>query len=138
MALLDEALLRDLAQNPGEGFKVAADGDLDTVSGLENLKAALFRRLMVVPGTLVHRPTYGVGVKNFLNAPNSIDNQRALAVRIKEQFEQDFRVEEMLGMRVSVDRNNPSLVIIFVKVRVQGFGEAEMDFIPFGETVNGQ
>lgn len=135
MAKIDEAYLRDIAHAPGDGFLVAADGDIDTVSGIENVKAALFRRLMVVPGTLVHRPNYGVGVKNFLNAVNSLDNQRALATRIKEQFELDFRVREMIGMRVTTEEGGK--VIIFVRVDLEGFGEVQLDFVPFGDTVDG-
>lgn len=133
MAFLDEFYLTDL-EHKGD-LKVAPDGDLKDIYGLENLKMALLHRLITYPGSLIHRPNYGVGVQRYLNALSSIDNQRNLAVDIKNQFEQDFRVEEFLGMSVDVNDSQPELIKITVRVKAAGYGEATLDFRPFGETV---
>jgi len=133
MPNLEDTFLTDLAHETTEGFKRAADGDLDQVSGLENIKNSLLRRLQVTPGSLVHRPNYGVGIKDFLNGVNSIDNQRTLALRVKEQFEQDFRVVEVLGLRVSSEDTRPEKVVIFIRVKLVGYGDQDLQFIPFGE-----
>lgn len=133
MALLDESLFRDLAH---KGDLLAApNGDIQTISGLNNIKEALFRRLVTQPGSLVHRPNYGVGIKDFKNAPNSLPNQQRLALRVKEQFELDARVTEVVGLKVTVDDDTPEKIIIFVRINIEGFGETEMDFIPFGEVI---
>lgn len=133
MATIEEQYLTDIAHK--KDFLVAADGDLQTITGVENAKQALIRRLMTQQGSLVHRPDYGVGIKDFQNAVNSIENQRRLALRIQEQFLRDFRVEEFIGMRVTQSQTVPSQVTIFFKVKLRGFGEVEVDFKPFGETV---
>ena len=132
MANIEEFLLTDIAHK--SDLLRAADGDLDKITGVKNLKDALFHRLLTYPGSLAHRPDYGVGIKDFQNAPNTIDNQRALALRIKEQFEQDFRVREFSGMRVVINDNDPGNVTIVVRVKINGLEEAEMQFVPFGST----
>ena len=131
MALVDEALLTDIAHR--KDLLLAPKGDVQTISGFENYRQALLRRLITTPETLVHRPTYGVGIKDFQNAPSSIANQRKLALRIKEQFEQDPRTLSVEGFKFDVDDNTPEKITIFVKVTAIGFGEVELPFQPFGE-----
>jgi len=133
MALIDDILLKDIALI--NDMQRAPDGDLQSITGLRNIKQALYRRLLATPGTLVHRPDYGVGVKNYLNSVNSLNNQRSLALRVKEQFERDPRVKEVVGLRFEQDEVIPGKFTIFVKVRVAGFDEAELGFGVFGGTV---
>lgn len=121
MALLDEFYLKDMAHN-GD-LLASPSGDLQTVTGVNNLRQALFRRLITVPGSLVHRPNYGVGIKNFTNAPNSFDNQRKIANRIKEQFELDFRVDEVTGVEINNPPTFPERLTIRVKLRAAGVDE---------------
>lgn len=124
---------RDLAH---VGDYVPTDsGDLDTVEGLENLKQALFQRLITVPGSLAHRPRYGVGVKKFLNSINSIANQRELFILIQEQFPQDPRVESVTGVLFTTTDQEPSKTQILVRVKPVGYDEVPMNFVPFAEVV---
>jgi len=132
---IEELYRRDLAHQTTQGLETTPDGDLATLTGLNNVRAALFRRLQVTPGSLVHRPDYGVGIKDFLNAVNSLDNRRALAIRITEQFTRDDRVDSVLGMDIRQDETVPGKVVLFVRVTLRGFGEETFRFVPFGETV---
>lgn len=132
MADIEETYLRDLAHKTD--LIKAADGDLDTVTGLNNLSQALYHRLITQPGSLVHRPDYGVGIKSYLNALNSLDNQRRLAARIDEQFRLDFRVESVDGVKIVVEDNRPDLVKVFVRVKAIGYDEVELLFKPFRES----
>ena len=132
MATVDERYLTDLVHD--KDLLVASDGDLQIITGVENAKMALIHRLITQPGSLVHRPEYGVGLKDFQNAPNSIENQRRLALRMQEQFLRDFRVEEFVGLKITQDATVPGKIIIFFKVKLRGFGEVEVNFVPFGET----
>ncbi len=101
----------------------SATGDLDTIDGLANFKEAIWRRVFTVPGSIIHRPDYGVGLPKFLNSLNSIGNQQKLALKIKEQLEQDPRVEEFLGLRVEQDPDIDGKVVITVRVKPVGYGE---------------
>lgn len=133
MASLDEVLKTDIAHI--SDLRRAASGDLDKISGLSNVKNALFHRLMTVPGSLVHRPNYGVGIKNYQNAPNSISIYQELALRIKEQFEEDPRVTAVTGVRVESEDLDPSRITVTVRVTIAGYDEEELKFTPFSEGV---
>lgn len=132
MADIEETYLKDLAHK--KDLKKSNDGDLDTVTSLNNLSQALYHRLITQPGALVHRPDYGVGLKSFLNALNSLDNQRRLAARIDEQFRRDFRIESVSGVKITVDDEKPEIVKIFVRVKAIGYDEVELLFKPFRES----
>lgn len=131
MATVEEVLLTDLLHD--DDLHATASGDLETISGLLNLRQALFHRLITSPGALIHRPDYGVGIKNFQNAVNSIDTKRRLANVIAEQFGRDPRIQEISGIRITNEDANPSQIIIFVRVKALGYDEATLEFKPFGE-----
>lgn len=133
MADITESLLTDIAHK--NDVIRAANGDLDTIKGLANIKEALFRRLMTTPGALAHRPEYGVGIKDYQNAPNSLANQRSLALRVKDQFERDPRVKEVLGLRFDTNDKEPDKTTIIVRVTIAGFEEVELDFQGFEESI---
>lgn len=130
MASITEVLKTDIAFK--NDFVRTATGDLDLLSGLENIKIALFRRLMTTPGTIIHRPNYGVGLKNFQNAPSSLGLQQDLAKTIQEQFEQDPRVQSVTGVAIHFDDYSPSRTTIVVRVELEGYTETQMTFVPFG------
>lgn len=134
MANITEALYTDLAHVSGDLVRDSR-GDVGTISGLANLKNALFHRLMTMPGALTHRPLYGVGVKAYQNAPSSFSVQQRLAARIKEQFELDPRVQEVTGVLITAGDTNPSQFVVAVKVVPKGYTEQEMKFTPFNEGI---
>lgn len=131
MAEIDEFFLMDLAHTGS--LLESSSGDLDVVSGLSNLRQALYHRLITRPGSLIHRPDYGVGIKDFQNAVGSIATFRQLAQAIDEQFRQDFRVKDVRGVSIEQDPNNPSLFKVVVKITADGYDEVELAFVPFGE-----
>ena len=131
MASIDEFLKKDIAFK--SDFVKSPTGDLDTIQGLDNLKEALMRCLLTTPGSIIHRPEYGVNIKAYQGALNSIENQRRLAITIKEQFEKDSRVEQVIGVSVDYKDKTPEMVTINVRVRVVGYGETGFGFIPFGD-----
>lgn len=109
-------------------FDVTSTGDIDRVSGLTNLREAIFRRLITTPGTLVHRPTYGVGIKRFQNDLNRLSKKKELASLIQEQISQDERVVSVLGVLISEDPSNSSLVNINIRVEAVGIGEVNFSY----------
>lgn len=127
---IEETYLRDLVHK--KDLLADADGDLQDITGLNNLSQALYHRLVTQPGSLIHRPDYGVGIKSFLNSINSLDNQRRLANRIDEQFRRDFRVEEVSGVKFTVDDEYPDRIKVFVRIKAIGYDEVELKFTPFG------
>lgn len=130
MTAIDRFYKVDLLHN-GD-FVAAPNGDFALAKGLNNLKQALFHRLITVQGSLVHRPEFGVGVKLWQNDVGSLTRQKELAVRIKEQFEQDERVEEVTGVRIEKINDNGTFQLTY-KVKVSGGSLFEETVNPFGE-----
>lgn len=127
----EESFKRDLRYN-GD-FTLTLGGDLAQVSGLDNLKQAIFNRLVTVPGTLLHRPGYGVGLKDFLNAPKVLSVQREIFNRIVDQFANDERIDEVTSFGTD-DTDSPDQFTIRMGVRARGFGPLQLDFGPFQRT----
>jgi len=125
MTTINEALLKDIKHVKDYVIRDGT-GDLDTIEGLDNMKQALLRRLITEKGAIIHRPDYGVGLKQFQNAPNRLDDRRQLALRINEQFLEDDRVQEVLGVQVNSEDLTPDQVTIVVRVLVVGYGEIEI------------
>lgn len=111
MAGIEDSYLIDLKHDAD--FSAAPNGDLNLIKGIDNLKQALYHRLTTVPGALVHRPNYGVGVQRWQNDISSFDRQKALALRIKEQFEQDERLESVDSVRVLNIKDNGSFEVTY-------------------------
>lgn len=126
---IDAALKNDIAHN-GDLIKTAS-GDIGTVSGIANLKLALFHRLLTVPGTLIHRPGYGIGVSRFQSALSSFAQQQKLASLIIDQFKLDPRVESISRVSVQASDLEPQKTVIQVFVTAVGYTEQLMEFTPF-------
>ena len=129
---IDAAMKTDIAHSGGD-LLTTPSGDLGTVEGLANFKLALFHRLVTVPGSLVHRPTYGVGIGNFQNAPASFAMQQKIAGLIEEQFSQDPRVEKVTSVAIVSNDSTPQIMVVKVSVIPVGYTEQQMLFTPFNE-----
>ncbi len=124
--VVDKSYLIDLYHS--KDFAKTKTGDLLQVSGRENLRQALWHRITTVPGTLAHRPLYGVGIQQYEGAFASITTQRAIALKVKEQLEQDSRVEEVTGIQLRQDEVNSSLFFLIVRIIPVGYNEVTEEF----------
>ena len=113
--------------------KTISGGNLQTVSGLENLRQAILRRLVTTPGQLVHRPLYGAGLPRFQNAPNTLDTRRTMSTIIEEQILRDPRIESVSSVNFRYPDPKPENVEISVICQAKGYGELTVEFRPFGE-----
>ncbi len=125
---ITEALKTDISLR-GD-MAATQSGDLATVSGLPNLLSALFHRLVTIPGSLAHRPAYGVGVGRFQNGLSSFVKQQKLASIIIEQFKLDPRVQTVKSVSVFND-DNPDMTKIQVSVVPVGYDEQVVTYTPF-------
>lgn len=134
MATITEEFLTDIAFSGGDLVKKANSGDLDTVSGIENRRRAIMRRIFTRKGSVIHRPNYGVGIMDFQGAMQTLEMQEELVSRIEEQLTLDRFVEKINRISIDVDDTNPSLTKVAVSVKLVGYGDTEVSFLPFGET----
>lgn len=130
---ITEAFKTDIANSNGMARTPA--GDLQNISGLANYKLAIYHRLITVPGSLVHKPGYGVGIKQYQNGVSSFSLQQQLAKKIKDQVLLDPRTASVQGVSVIPDDSNPQMTRIVLNVTPVGYTEQQMIFQPFNEGV---
>ncbi len=67
-------------------------GDVATVRGVENLKQALFIRLMTPKGSYVGHPTFGSEIHTYLGKKNNQETATLLSLEIERTIRTDRRV----------------------------------------------
>lgn len=78
-----------------DDYVKAATGDLQFIDGLQNLKEAIYRRILTTPGEVIHRPNYGVGLRRYLNKPCTNSNQQELSNAIRLNIMNEQRIERI-------------------------------------------
>lgn len=131
MATIAEFLGKDIKHE--SDFENNGTGDLETVEGLDNIRAAILRRIMTTPGSVAYRPTYGVGILEYQGAPMTLQVQRSIALRLQDQLPLDPRIESVNSVEFIVSDDIPGLLRIIVNVKIKGYGDDQFTFTPFGE-----
>lgn len=131
---LTDLLKTDIAHDGG--LVVTPAQDIGTVSGLANFKLAIWHRLITVPGTYVHRPTYGIGIKTYQGALSSFTQQQKLASKIREQLAEDPRVDSVGNIEVVANDSEPQLTQIKIFVTPKGYTEQQITYTPFSGGVS--
>ncbi len=101
-------------------LQITAGGDYARVGGLENLKAAIYRRLITRPGEFRFRPGYGAGVQQFVKKQATQANLDALRQRIVDQLSQDRRIQEVDVTVESGTHNGAVIWKVLVRVTTGG------------------
>ncbi|MBI3131476.1 MAG: hypothetical protein HYZ13_09135 [Acidobacteria bacterium] len=85
------------------GCDLAEEGAaLPLVDGLENLKAALLRRLRTPLGHLPHHPEYGSRLRTFLGQPLTLSLVLDLRAEVHRVLSLDLRVAKVQSVSVDV------------------------------------
>ncbi len=101
-------------------LQLTQGGDYARVSGLPNLRAAIYRRLITRPGEFRFRPSYGVGVQTFVKKARSQANLDALRNRIIDQLSQDNRIESVDASVNIITVNGVEAIRVVVTVTAKG------------------
>lgn len=97
MAAIDEIRFgRDVfvPLDPESAVRVTPTGDLPTIAGYANLSHALEAMALTVPGDLVHRPTYGGGLVEEVEAEGTPASRARAANRLRTSARADARIRE--------------------------------------------
>jgi phage baseplate assembly protein W len=78
-----------------QGFQLTAGGDYVRLGGVDNVKAAIYRRLITRPGEYRFRPGYGVGIQDFVKKPPTTALLDQLRQRIIDQLTLDQRIAQV-------------------------------------------
>lgn len=73
----------------GLRFPPLPDGGLPTVSGADAVAQSLRSILLTEPGERIGRPSYGVGLRRFLFAPNTVGTRTAIRQAVAQAVTRD-------------------------------------------------
>jgi phage baseplate assembly protein W len=105
-------------------YRNTAKGDLQTISELDNIKQAIYLRLITSPGEIIHRQDFGVGIKSFMNKPCTDNNKQRLINKIKLNLIREKRINKI--NKIVCDWNES---LVSVTINVMAFGtELNMNF----------
>jgi len=124
-----------LPQVDGE-LLVTASGDLQTVAGRPNLRAAIRRRVITQPGELLHRPTYGAGLPGYVERPSTASTRARLATDIRRQCLADPRVSECRAsssIGTPGDSEATEAITVDLSVTVRGDDAADQMTLTYAE-----
>lgn len=129
MPTIQDFYLRDIKHK--DDFVRTTSGNLELEDGLDNMKTQLLRRLITVPGSIVHRPDYGVGIHQFQNVTLTLAVKESIALAIRSNFEDDPRVVTVNSVSFDREGDKPDTFIVLVNAELVGFGEQAIEFKPF-------
>ena len=102
----------------GADLLVNQKGDLQTVSGRENLGQAILHRLLTRKGELrdIGHPDYGSRLHELIGEPNNERTRELVRLYVKECISQEPRVQDIKSLTVSVQKGNPYVVLLDLTV----------------------
>ncbi len=102
----------------GLDLLVSKKGDLQTVSGRENLGQAILHRMMTRQGELIDigHPDYGSRLHELIGEPNNESTRDLVRLYIKECISQEPRVQDIVSLLVNVHKDNPHAVLVDITV----------------------
>lgn len=105
--------------------------DYALVSGLANLKQAVYHRLITNPGELFAHPNYGCGLEEYVGAPINVQMKGDIARRIKEQLAQEQRIAKVTDIRITTGTVNVPVGTLRIDIGfipIGGNAEQRLDF----------
>lgn len=107
-------------------------GDLDTVSGVDNLVQALTLRLLVDRGELsgLGHPRFGSRIRDLIGEPQDNANMELLRRYVRQALLQDPRVAEVVQVAVTRRLDDRTSVDIVARVLAES-GEAAQVEVTF-------
>lgn len=110
--------LREEYVGLGADLTVGRRGDLQLVSGRENLGQAIVHRILTRQGELAElgHPRYGSRLHELIGRPNNEATRDLVRLYVKECVMQERRVKEIAAIRVTPYSGNPHAVVLDITV----------------------
>lgn len=112
---------------------VPGKGDLDVISGEENLAQAIIHRLTTEEGELedVGHADYGSRLYDIIGEPNNEMTRNRIRNTVRFALSQEPRIREVTEIRVRSDDHDPNLLYIAISVVPEGEGRTLSINYPF-------
>lgn len=114
----DDALSREFGRLFGtdiyfrNDYQITAKGDFLLVSGLTNLREAIYRRLITKPGEYKFVPDYGVGITAYVKRRSNAATIDELRTAITEQLLRERRIESVEQLNIEFDEYTVNVGIV--------------------------
>ncbi len=99
----------------GLAFPLAPGPGFSWISGEDGVAQALRTLLLTEPGERIGRPTYGVGLRRFLFAPNNVTTRALIQDAVTTAIKRDEPRVRLDAVDVFPDKNEPTLVRIRIR-----------------------
>lgn len=123
MSKINDSYLRDVKHN-GD-YRVSNSGDLLEIDGPDNVKQRAYHMIITEKGTIVHRPTFGIGIKSYVNKLGNLSTQQDLALKIKSGLETDKDIANV--SRVQVQDNGEGKFVLLVTFEILAYGTTTLE-----------
>ncbi|HPT49667.1 MAG TPA: GPW/gp25 family protein [Accumulibacter sp.] len=121
----DEALGRGLR------FPLLTREGFGWVAGAAAVEQSIRAILLTEPGERIARPTYGVGLRRFLFAPNSLELRTRIRLAVSEALERDEPRIRLEAVAVTTDAREPTVLRIGIRYEILGQPGARNLVFPF-------
>lgn len=102
----------------GADLYVNRKGDVDVVSGRENLGQAIIHRLLTRQGELedLGYPEYGSNLHELIGRPNNLATRNLVKLYVNECLSQEVRVEKVENIDVMPHSSDSDTVVIEIAI----------------------
>jgi phage baseplate assembly protein W len=102
----------------GADLAISRNGDIEIVQGRKNLGQAILHRLLTRKGELedIGHPDYGSRLHELIGEPNNQTTRDILRLYVKECLSQETRIADLVEIKVTVPKDQPSAVLLEITV----------------------
>ncbi len=102
----------------GADLYINRKGDMDVVSGRENLGQAIIHRLLTRQGELeeLGYPEYGSNLHELIGSPNNLKTRNLVKLYVNECLSQEIRIEKVESVDVLPHGSASDTVIIEIAI----------------------
>lgn len=115
----------------GLRFPVLVPPGFGWVSGAAAVEQAIRTILLTEPGERLRRPSFGVGLRRWLFASNTIELRTQIARAIEEALERDEPRIRLLDVNVETPARQPTVLRIAISYEIRALPGARNLVFPF-------
>lgn len=107
----------------GGQFVETPSGDLQTVTGIDEVRQSIYREIPAVRGSIPYRPNWGGGLNGIVMQSRTRENLDRAATTIRSTLIANPRITRVNEVSVIVDNDDVTVVIVRVDTK---FGPDEL------------
>jgi len=115
----------------GLRFPLVTRDGFGWVAGADAVEQSIRTILLTEPGERIARPDFGVGLRRFLFAPNSLELRTRIRAAVTEALSRDEARIRVDGVAVNTDPREATVLRIAIRYEIRGEPGARNLVFPF-------